>query len=60
VVLAQDSRVVQGTRFYLDAGYKNAMLLGAGLAAVGLLSVALIPKLKRTEDVTAGEALSHS
>ncbi|MEW2306205.1 MFS transporter [Streptomyces sp. NPDC006655] len=60
VVLAQDSRVVQGTRFYLDAGYKNAMLLGAGLAAVGLLTVALIPKLKRTEDVTAGEALSHS
>ncbi|MBK3572678.1 MFS transporter [Streptomyces sp. MBT65] len=51
VVLAKDSTVVQGTRFYHDAAFKNAMLLGAGLALLGLLAAALIPRLKRAQDV---------
>ena len=54
VVLAQDSKVAQGTRFYLDAGYKNAMFLGAGCVTVGLLSVLLIPRLRRAQDVETG------
>ncbi|MEV0776952.1 MFS transporter [Streptomyces sp. NPDC050433] len=58
VVLAQNSTIVQGTRFYLDAGYKNAMLLGAGLAVFGLLAVALVPRLRRAEDVEAGGAIA--
>ncbi|WP_460072711.1 MFS transporter [Streptomyces sp. YKOK-I1] len=60
VVLAKDSNVVQGTRFYLDAGYKNAMLLAAVLAGVGALSVLLVPKLRRAQEVEAGEALTAS
>ncbi|MFC8672070.1 MFS transporter [Streptomyces griseorubiginosus] len=58
VILAKDSTVAQGTRFYHDAGYKNAMLFGAAMAVVGLLTVALIPRLKRAEDVEAGEAVA--
>ncbi|MET8980015.1 MFS transporter [Streptomyces sp. NPDC004539] len=54
VVLAQDSRIVQGTRFYLDAGYRNAMLLGAGLAVLGALAVLLIPRLRPAEPAAAG------
>ncbi|MPY56209.1 MFS transporter [Streptomyces spongiae] len=56
VILAQDGAVMQGTRFYLDAGYKNAMLFAAGLALLGLLSVALVPRLRTAQDVEAGEA----
>ncbi|MFE8013926.1 MFS transporter [Streptomyces antibioticus] len=58
VVLAQHSTVVQGTRFYLDDGYRNAMLLGAGLAVLGLLAVTLVPRLRRAEDVEAGAAVA--
>ncbi|WP_413098219.1 MFS transporter [Streptomyces sp. Inha503] len=60
VVLAQDSTVVQGTRFYLDAGYKNAMLFGAGLAVLGLLAAVLVPRLRRAQDVEAGAAVTAS
>jgi MFS family permease len=56
VVLAQDSVIAEGTRFYLDAGYQNAMLLGAGTATLGLFAVLLIPRLRRAEDVNAGAA----
>ncbi|MCL8014901.1 MFS transporter [Streptomyces sp. AS02] len=58
VVLAQHSTVVQGTRFYLDAGYKSAMLLAAGIALLGGLSVLLVPRLRRAEDVEAGAAVT--
>lgn len=58
VVLAQDSRIVQGTRFYLDAGYKNGMLLAAGLAVLGVLAVLLIPRLRPARDVEAGSAVT--
>ncbi|MGW9135687.1 MFS transporter [Streptomyces sp. NPDC055681] len=60
VILAQDSKVAQGTRFYLDAGYKNAMFFAAGCAALGLLAVLLIPRLRSTQDIEAGQALSTS
>ncbi|WEH13070.1 MFS transporter [Streptomyces sp. VNUA24] len=56
VILSQKSMVAQGTRFYLDAGYKNAMLFGAGLAVLGLLACALIPRLKPAEDIETGKA----
>ncbi|MFD9195324.1 MFS transporter [Streptomyces phaeochromogenes] len=51
VTLNHDSTVVKGTRFYLDAGYKNAFLLGAGLALLGLLTLLLVPRLKRAQEV---------
>ncbi|CAM5645696.1 MFS transporter OS=Streptomyces pilosus OX=28893 GN=GCM10010280_05170 PE=4 SV=1 [Streptomyces pilosus] len=57
VTLDKDSSIVQGTRFYQDAGYKNAMLLAAGAALLGLLTTVLIPRLRRVEDVDAGQAL---
>lgn len=60
VALAQDSKVVQGTRFYVDSGYKTAMLLSAALAAVGLVTVFLVPKLRRAQDVEAQTAVAAS
>ncbi|MEV5829472.1 MFS transporter [Spirillospora sp. NPDC052242] len=56
VVLARDGRVVQGTQFYLDAGFTNGFWLAAGFAVAGLLAVALIPKLKRLEEAETGKA----
>ncbi|MFG2960959.1 MFS transporter [Streptomyces sp. NPDC048291] len=60
VVLAQHSNVLQGTRFYLDAGYRNAMLFAAGCAALGVLAVLLVPKLRPVEQIEAGPAVSTS
>lgn len=55
VVLAQDGRVLKGTRFYLDSGFTNGFWLAAGFAAAGLLAVGLIPGLHRLEDARTGE-----
>ncbi|WP_327743362.1 MFS transporter [Streptomyces europaeiscabiei] len=60
VALAQDSKVVQGTRFYIDSGYKSAMLLAVGLSAAGVVTVFLVPKLRRAQDVEAGTAVAAS
>lgn len=60
MILAQNSTVAQGTRFYLDAGYKNAMLFAAGCAALGLLAVLFIPRLRNAQDIDASQALRAS
>ncbi|MGI3223311.1 MFS transporter [Streptomyces sp. GTA36] len=60
VILAKDSTVFQGTRFYHDAAFKNAMLLGAGLALLGLLAAALIPRLKRAQDIESETPVATS
>lgn len=56
VVLAQDGTVLKGTQFYRDAAYTNAFWLAAGFAAAGMLSVALIPRLKRLDSAEVGQA----
>ncbi|MFG2960984.1 MFS transporter [Streptomyces sp. NPDC048291] len=58
VTLAKHSTVLQGTRFYLDDGYRGAMLLAAGLAVLGLLAVALVPRLRKAQDVDEGAAVT--
>ncbi|MFB4303859.1 MFS transporter [Actinomadura sp. NTSP31] len=55
VVLAQDGKVLKGTQFYLDAGFTHGFWLAAGFAVAGLLAVALIPRLRRLEEVRTGE-----
>ncbi|GAB2843983.1 MFS transporter [Actinocorallia aurea] len=56
VVLAQDGTVMQGTQFYLDAGYTHAFLLAAGFFVAGLLSIALIPRMKTLDQAETGQA----
>lgn len=56
VVLSQDGTVMQGTQFYLDAGYTNAFLLATGFFLAGLLSIALIPRVKRLDEAETGQA----
>ncbi|SEG92711.1 Major Facilitator Superfamily protein [Thermomonospora echinospora] len=56
VVLAQNGRVLQGTQFYLDAGYTNAFWLAAGFTVAGLLAVLLIPKVRRLDEAEVGQA----
>ncbi|MFE6489223.1 MFS transporter, partial [Streptomyces sp. NPDC057757] len=56
VVMAQNGKVMQGTQFYLDAGFTNGLWLVVGCCAVGLLLVSLIPRSKRLDEVVVGQA----
>ncbi|MCK9928901.1 MFS transporter [Frankia sp. Mgl5] len=44
IILARDSQVVHGIRFYRDAGYSNGLLLTAGVAATGTALALILPK----------------
>lgn len=54
-VLAQNGRVLQGTRFYLDAGCTNAFWLAAGFTVAGLPAVLLIPEVGRLDEAEVGQ-----
>uniref|UniRef100_UPI0013C497CD MFS transporter n=1 Tax=Streptomyces scabiei TaxID=1930 RepID=UPI0013C497CD len=53
VILARDGKVLEGTQFYLDQGYKNAFYFAAGTVFLGTLAGLLIPRLKPAGDVEA-------
>jgi MFS family permease len=53
VILARDGKVLEGTQFYLDQGYKNAFYFAAGPVFLGTLAGLLIPRLKPDADVEA-------
>lgn len=56
VVMSQNGKVLKGTQFYVDSGFTNAFYLVAGFCAAGALLVLLIPKVKRLDEVEAGQA----
>ncbi|MGI5219093.1 MFS transporter [Nocardia sp. CA-290969] len=56
LVMARGGTVLQGTQFYRDAGYRNAFYFVAGLAVVVLISIVLIPRIKRLDEAEVGEA----
>ncbi|MFI6338977.1 MFS transporter [Streptomyces sp. NPDC050535] len=56
VVMAQNGTVLHGTQFYLDAGFTNGLWLVVGCCSVGALLVFLIPKSKRLDEATVGQA----
>ncbi|MFI6374383.1 MFS transporter [Streptomyces sp. NPDC050546] len=56
-VVAQDSKVMKGTAFYVDDSYTNGLLLFAGVVAVATALVTLIPKSKRLDEAEVGQAV---
>jgi MFS family permease len=56
VVVAQNSKVMKGTAFYVDDSYSTAFLLFAGVIAVGTLLVLVIPKAKSLDEAEIGQA----
>ncbi|MEV3964250.1 MFS transporter [Nocardia sp. NPDC050193] len=56
IVMARGGTVMQGTQFYRDFGYRGVYYLVVGIAVVALLSVALIPRIKRLDEAEVGEA----
>ncbi|MFB7275349.1 MFS transporter [Streptomyces sp. NPDC056244] len=58
VVMSQNGKVLKGTQFYVDSGFTNAFWLVSGCCAAGVLLVLLIPKVKKLDEVEAGQAAS--
>ncbi|WP_030594970.1 MFS transporter [Streptomyces fulvoviolaceus] len=56
VVMARDGKVLQGTQFYLDSGFTNALWLVCGFCAVGAVLVLLTPRVKRLDESVVGQA----
>ncbi|MFC4499559.1 MULTISPECIES: MFS transporter [Streptomyces] len=56
VVMAQNGKILKGTQFYLDAGFTNGLWLVVGCCALGAVLVLLIPKSKRLDEATVGQA----
>ncbi|HSA49118.1 MAG TPA: MFS transporter [Yinghuangia sp.] len=56
VVMAKDGAVRHDVLFYRDAGYTNAFLVIAGVALAASIAALLIPKVKRLDEVEAGQA----
>ncbi|WP_406496954.1 MFS transporter [Streptomyces sp. NBC_01604] len=56
VVMAQHGRILEGTQFYLDAGFTNGLWLVVGCCAVGTMLVFLIPRSKRLDEAEVGQA----
>ncbi len=54
VLVAQHDHVVQGTAFYADGSYRNALWLFAAVAVLAALLIVLIPKGGRIGDADAG------
>ncbi|WP_194903909.1 MFS transporter [Catenulispora rubra] len=56
VLMARGGKVMRGTQFYSDSGFRAGFLLVTACCAVGVLLVLLIPKVKKLDDVEAGQA----
>ncbi|MGO4807110.1 MFS transporter [Arthrobacter sp. 2MCAF15] len=54
VSLASGGAVANGTRFYLDAGFRNAYLAFAGVFAVALVIALVIPRLPLQQEILEG------
>ncbi|MEW2400789.1 hypothetical protein [Streptomyces sp. NPDC046862] len=56
-VVAQNSRVMRGTAFYVDDSYTKGLLLFAGVVAVATALITLVPKAKRLDEAEVGQAV---
>ncbi|MCK9902667.1 MFS transporter [Frankia sp. Cpl3] len=54
VILARDSQVVHGTRFYRDAGYSHGLLFTAGVAATGAVLALMVRRRRVKPDIIPG------
>ncbi|HXA63299.1 MAG TPA: MFS transporter [Streptosporangiaceae bacterium] len=57
VLVAQHENVLQGTSFYVDSSYRNALLLFAAVVLGGTLLSSLIPKGGRVDQLEAGQTV---
>ncbi|MFC7887194.1 MFS transporter [Streptomyces sp. NPDC057376] len=57
VLVARNSKEMQGTAFYNDDSFSNGFLFFAGAVALATLLVPLIPRAKRLDQVEAGHAV---
>ncbi|GAA1962759.1 MFS transporter [Kitasatospora viridis] len=60
VVLAQNAHSVRGIQFYSDASFTNAYWLFVGVGVVGAAATFLMPRMKRMDEVEAGQAAATS
>jgi hypothetical protein len=56
--LNSDSRVLDGTSFYLDGGLRSAYFAMAACMAFALLLSVFIPKVLRSDQIESGTAVS--
>ncbi|MFJ8194025.1 MFS transporter [Streptomyces sp. NPDC096094] len=56
VVMAQSGVVLKGTQFYRDSGFTNGILIVVGFLVLAAVLTALIPRLKRLDQVETGHA----
>ncbi|KPM53592.1 MFS transporter [Frankia sp. R43] len=51
IILARDSQIIHGIRFYRDEGYSNGLLFTAGVAATGAALVLILRNSRRARRV---------